>query len=142
MDILHDFPIDTSVSRVFSAITSPAGLDQWWTKRSAGKPVQGSDYQLGFGPNYEWRAKVVRSVPDGAFELEMTDADADWIGTRIGFELQQMKESTQVRFHHTGWPTNNDHYRISCYCWAMYFRILKRHLEHGETVAYEDRLNV
>ncbi len=35
-----------------------------------------------------------------------------------------------------------EHYRISCYCWAMYLRILKRYLEHGETVQYARRLDV
>jgi uncharacterized protein YndB with AHSA1/START domain len=34
------------------------------------------------------------------------------------------------------------HYRVSCYCWAMYLRILKRYLEHGETVPYAKRLDV
>jgi len=49
---------------------------------------------------------------------------------------------TQVHFHHTGWPDADDHYRVSCYCWAMYLRLLKRYLEHDEVVPYEDRLDV
>ena len=142
MDILHDFPIDVPIARVFAGVSTPAGLDQWWTKRSAGKPVQNGEYELWFGPKFDWRARVTRSVADQAFELEITRADADWIGTRVGFELEGSKKSTQVRFHHTGWPANNDHYRISCFCWAMYLRILKRHLEFGETVPYEERLSV
>ena len=36
----------------------------------------------------------------------------------------------------------NDHYKISSYCWAMYLRILKRYVESGEEVPYENRLNV
>ena len=47
----------------------------------------------------------------------------------------------QVRFYHTGWPTQNEHWRISCYCWAMYLRLLRRYLEKGETVPYEQRLD-
>jgi hypothetical protein len=35
----------------------------------------------------------------------------------------------------------NEHWRISCYWWAMYLRVLRRYLEHGESVAYEDRLD-
>jgi hypothetical protein len=57
-------------------------------------------------------------------------------------ELTPTKEGTQVRFAHTGWPEANEHYRISCYCWAMYLRVLKRHLEFGERVPYEKRLEV
>jgi hypothetical protein len=47
-----------------------------------------------------------------------------------------------VRFHHTGWPQSNDHYRISCYCWAMYLRLLKRNVERGEVVPFGQRLEV
>jgi hypothetical protein len=42
----------------------------------------------------------------------------------------------------TGWPVDNEHWRISCYCWAMYLRLLRRYLEHGEIVPYERRLEV
>jgi len=43
---------------------------------------------------------------------------------------------------HTGWPEDNKHWRISCYCWAMYLRLLRRYLEYGEIVPYERRLEV
>ena len=72
----------------------------------------------------------------------LTKADDDWKGTRVGFHLAAIEGGTQVRFHHTGWPRLNEHYRISCYCWAMYLRILKRYVEHGEAVPYDQRLDV
>ena len=141
-DIFHDFPIAVPAARVFQAVSAPAVLDQWWTKRSAGKPVLGSEYELGFGPGYDWRATVSQSIPDQRFEFKLVKAGPDWLGTRVGFQLSARKGLTQVRFHHTGWPEQNEHYRISCYCWAMYLRILKRYLENGETVPYERRLDV
>jgi hypothetical protein len=30
--------------------------------------------------------------------------------------------------------------RISCHCWALYLRLLRRHLEFGESVPYDRRL--
>ena len=141
-DIFHDFPIAVPPARVFAAICTPAGLDQWWTKRSAGRAAMGAEYELGFGPEYEWQATVTRCVPEREFELTMGRSDKDWEGSRIRFELTPTAEGTQVRFSHVGWPAVNEHYRISCYCWAMYLRILSRNLEHGEEVAYEQRLEV
>jgi hypothetical protein len=44
--------------------------------------------------------------------------------------------------HHTGWPDAGEHYRTSSHCRALYLRILRRFVEHGETVPYADRLNV
>src|SRR5215831_3801386 len=67
MDILHDFPINAPISRVYSAVTAPAGLDQWWTKKSSGKPARDAEYQLWFGPKFDWRAKVVHAVADKEF---------------------------------------------------------------------------
>lgn len=141
-DIFHDFPIKAPLDRVFHAVSRPEGLDTWWTKRSAGTPREGAEYELGFGPEYDWRAKVTRYAPESEFEIEMVRADGDWLGTRVGFRLEPRDGLTWVRFHHTGWPSVNEHYRISCNCWAMYLRILRRSLEYGESVPYEARLDV
>ena len=141
-DITHDFPVFVPPGRVWEGITTPQGLDQWWSKASRGVPALGNEYVLDFGPGYEWKAVVTACAVERAFELELTDADGDWTSTRVGFALSPIKNGTQVRFHHTGWPEPNDHYRTSSFCWAMYLRILKRWLEHGEIVPYERRLDV
>ena len=141
-DILQDLPIKADADRVFDAISTPEGLDRWWTLYSAGKPIDGAEYELWFGPELGWRAKVIRAVRPSRFELEMVEADQDWLGTRVGFELEHKDGVTQVRFHHTGWPRANEHYRISCHCWAMYLRILRRHVEYNEVVPFEERLDV
>jgi uncharacterized protein YndB with AHSA1/START domain len=142
VDILQNFPIQAPPSRVFEAVSAPALLDQWWTIRSTGQPTVGSIYELDFGPEYQWQAIVTKAVPGEAFELKLTRADADWVGSTVGFELAPSGSGTAVRFAHRGWPLANDHYRTSCHCWALYLRILRRHLEHGESVPYDQRLDV
>jgi uncharacterized protein YndB with AHSA1/START domain len=141
-DIYSDVPIRASRDRVFQAVSTPDGLDAWWTKKSAGRPVVGAEFELWFGPNYDWRATVAECRPDSAFELRITRADNDWVGTRVGFQLDGSAGLTHVRFAHTGWPDANEHWRVSCYCWPIYLRLLRRYLEHGELVPYENRLDV
>ena len=141
-DVVHDFPIFVPLDRVFRAVSDPEELDQWWTDRSTGTPGPGHEYTLDFGPEYHWRAEVTTYEPRSRFELRVFDANPDWDDTRVGFELSAIDGGTHVRFHHSGWPTDNPHYRTSCYCWAMYLRVLKRYLEHGETVPYTKRLDV
>ena len=99
-DILQDFPIQATPERVFDGVSTPAGLDGWWTKRSAGRPEPGTEYELDFGPGYVWRAVVTQSDPPRRFELRMTDSDADWSGTLVGFELSPTARGTFVRFSH------------------------------------------
>ena len=141
-DIFQDFPIKAPTRRVFEAVSTPKGLDSWWTKSASGNPSPGGAYELGFGQGYQWRARATRFVPDSDFELELFEADEDWQGTRLGFVLEENDGATQVRFHHIGWPESNEHYRISCYCWAMYLRLLRRYVEQSEVVEYESRLDV
>lgn len=140
-DIFHDFPVKAPLNRVFELVSTPQGLDCWWTHRSEGKPVEGAEYTLGFGPRYHWRARVTRCVPAIEIEFEILCDDTDWNHTRVGLQLESRGETTWVRFTHTGWPGANGHYRISCHCWALYLRILRRYLEHGESVPYESRLD-
>ena len=141
-DIYSDFPIQVPAADVFRVVSTPAGLDQWWTKRSAGTPKLGAEYELWFGPEYDWRARVTACAASQHFEIEITRAGEDWLGTRVGFDITGQGSTSQLRFYHTGWPLSNEHYRSSCYCWPMYLRILRRYLEHGETVPYEQRLDV
>ncbi len=141
-DIFHTFPVSASAARLFQAVSTPADLDQWWTARSVGQPALGAKYELWFGPEYDWRATVSRCEPDTAFELTITRADGHWLGTRVGFQFEAKGLAAEVRFHHTGWPADTEHYRVSSYCWAMYLRILRRYLERGELIPYEQRLEV
>ena len=141
-DIFHDFPIYARADRVFTALSTPDGLDKWWTKSSSGEAKPGAEIGLFFGPEHQWRARVTRHVPGSEFEIEMTVADNDWLGTRVGFQLETQGDSTKVRFRHTGWPVENTHWRVSTYCWAMYLRLLRRYIESAEVVPYEKRLDV
>jgi uncharacterized protein YndB with AHSA1/START domain len=139
-DIRHEFPISAPPARVFQALATPAGLDAWWTLTSEGEPVVGQVYRLGFGEGYDWEAVVRAVTPDESLEWELTKADDDWTGTRVGFQLHPGDGETRVEFHHTGWREANRHHRVSSFCWAMYLRLLKRYLESGERVAYARRL--
>ena len=141
-DIFHDLPIRASANDVFDMASKPARLDEWWTLTSHGTPELGATYKLFFGNGFDWRARVTACEPGKRFELELTDAMPDWIGTRVSFELEPNGDTTMLRFAHTGWPSATPHYRTSNCCWAMYLRILRRHLEHGERVPYDRRLDV
>ena len=141
-DLFHYFPINAPQEKVFGRVSTPAGLDQWWSKTSSGKPAVGEIFQFSFGPGYNWTAVVSKFVVPMEFELVISNSDSDWKDTKVGFRLSGQGNATNVQFHHTGWKEDNEHYRISNYCWAMYLRLLKRNLEFGEVVPYEERLNV
>ena len=140
-DILHDVWIQSNAEDVFRGIATPAGLDRWWTLKSTGTPKVGNVYELLFGPRFDWRATVTKCETRLEFELEVTDALPDWIGTRVHFQLEPRDGGTSLYFAHRGWPEVSEHFRVSSFCWAMYLRILRRYIEYGETVPYTDRLS-
>ena len=140
-DILQDFPVKASRTKVFEAFSTCRGLDAWWTLDSAGVAEVGSEFALNFGPEYQWRAEVTRFVPGEEIEYTFHVADHDWRSSRVGCRLSQNGDATTVHFYHRGWPEANEHYRISSHCWALYLRLLRRYLECGEIVPYAERLN-
>lgn len=141
-DIFHTFTINASPEEVFHKITLAEGISEWWTKSGTGDPKLGEKYELNFGEGYCWIARVTKYRPFKEFELTMIEAHEDWKSTKVGFELDERAGLTKVNFHHLGWPQENEHYKISCHCWAMYLRVLRRLLEFQEFVPYESRLVV
>jgi uncharacterized protein YndB with AHSA1/START domain len=145
-DIVHEFTVKAQPERVFQLFATPEGMEKWWTKASGGETREGGEVRLYFGRDFKWRGRVTRSNPPHGFELEITEAHPDWLGTRVGCELiaegAEGAPLTRVRFYHSGWPEANAHWRVSNFCWAMYLRILRRNAEFGEEVEYEKRLEV
>jgi uncharacterized protein YndB with AHSA1/START domain len=141
-DVLHRLPVRASAARVFDMFASTAGLNEWWTLAANGAPVVGTTYQFDFGPGYVWEGVVTACDAGRWIEWEMTQADADWTGTRVGVRLVSSDDRTTLDFYHSGWRHANEHYRTTNCCWAAYLRVLRRFLEHGERVPYANRLDV
>ncbi len=142
MDIIHYLQVQSPIESVFQTISTPRGMVKWWPLQASGHSELGAILTLDFGPGYHWQAQVTQMVPPTEFELTLIKADSDWQDNTVGFQLNSMKDGTNVRFYNRGWKEANDHFCISNYCWAMYLRLMKRYVEHGEVVEYSDRLNV
>ena len=141
-DILHRYPVNASAKKVYNAITSPEGLNSWWTLKSEGSPVKGSIYRFFFEEAYDWYASVEDAQQDTLIRWKFSEAEPDWTGTRLEMRLSEKGDWTWIEFAHTGWSDASEHFRISSNCWAQYLRLLKHYLEKGEVVPYKDRLNV
>ena len=44
-DLFHYFPINAPLEKVYEAVSTPKGLNIWWSKSSVGKPSQGGYLQ-------------------------------------------------------------------------------------------------
>ena len=137
--IYHNFKIAGKLGKVFKAISRPKEIQHWWPIHSKGKAGYGETYLFDFGPEYNWKGRVTKFIKNQSIEWVITEADEDWTDTTLSFELEKQGDVIHVSFCHEGWRAINDHFKISNYCWAQYLRTLKRYVELGEIVSYEDR---
>lgn len=138
--IYHDLVVAAPPDLVFSAITDPDQLIDWWPLRCTGQAEKGASYNFFFSPEYDWHAEVTKVVAKEAFHVRMTEADADWSPTSFGFDLKETENGqTQLAFWHVGWPACNAHFRRSSFCWAILLQGLKNYVEKGIVVPFAER---
>ena len=137
--IYHDLTINADAKSAYDAVTLPEHLNNWWTLQCNGKPVEGTIYNLFFGPDHNWYGKVMQAIPEKAFSIQMTQSDPEWDSTIFGFELQNHASTVRLMFRHEGWLNCSEHFRTSSFCWAMLLNGLKNYLEKGVIVPFEER---
>lgn len=135
-DIHHIFHIQAEPKVVYTAISSPRGLDSWWTLNSVGEPKMDSIYTFYFGPEYDWRAKVIQVEESKSITWLMTRAMDDWVGTKVGFVLEPKEGGTHVHFFHLGWKESNEHFGITTFCWGQLLHGLKNYIEKGTVIPH------
>lgn len=138
-DIHHNFVVKAASNRVFEALTTPQGLDSWWTLQSSGVPEIGNLYTFYFGPEFDWRAEVVHMVSDKKLTWKMVKTMDDWKDTQVGFELTEKDRNTQVHFFHLGWAQANEHFGITTFCWGQLLNGLKNYVEKGIIIPHAQR---
>ncbi|MDI9311604.1 MAG: SRPBCC domain-containing protein [Limnohabitans sp.] len=137
--IYHDFWINTTIEKVFEAVSTPQGLNNWWTKRCSGKCELKSEYNLYFTDEYDWLAEITKLVQNESIEFKMTKATPEWLSTSFGFVLKKENNATKVEFYHKDWSEVTQEYRVTSFCWADLLRQLKQYLEKGIITPFEER---
>ena len=138
--IYHDFNINTSKEKVFEAVSTHYGLDNWWTQRSSGKQEIGSVFNLYFSEEYNWFAEISILIHNEQVEFKMTKAKEEWLPTSFGFILTEEKpEITSVQFYHKDWAAISKEFRVASFCWADLLRQMKQYLEKGIITPFNER---
>jgi uncharacterized protein YndB with AHSA1/START domain len=141
-DILHCVGIKASPEAVYDALTTLKGLSGWWTSDTRGDASAGGTIQFRFGEKARVDAKVL-DLERGALVLwEILDAHADWIGTKIRFELKQDGAITLVMFKHEGWKQPSAFMHHCSTKWAVFLISLKALLEEGVGSPFPNDLQI
>lgn len=137
VDILHRIGIKSSVAEVYKALTTQAGLAAWWTGATQCEAVtrQGSAITFRFSAGGAeiggFDMQVLELAPGSQVLWQVTDGPAEWVGTRISFNLKQSGDHAIVLFKHQGWKEPVEFMHHCSTKWAVYLLSLKALVETG-----------
>jgi uncharacterized protein YndB with AHSA1/START domain len=130
-DILHRIGATAAPDAVYAALTTLDGLAAWWTTDTTGDGAVGGTIQFRFGDTGGFDMKVLDQRPNEWVEWEVTDGPAEWIGTRVSFDLKRADDYTIVLFKHQGWREPVEFMHHCSTKWATFLMSLKQFVETG-----------
>jgi uncharacterized protein YndB with AHSA1/START domain len=131
-DILHRVGIKSSPQRTFEALTTQEGLAGWWTRETEGDFGVGGVIRFRFGKLGGFDMKVIELEPAQRVLWEVVGGPAEWVGTRVRFDLRQEGDFTIVRFAHQGWKEPVEFMSHCSTKWAIFLMSLKSLIETGK----------
>jgi uncharacterized protein YndB with AHSA1/START domain len=141
-DILHKVGIkSSSLNDVYRALTTREGLAGWWTIDTQGESKVGGILQFRFRAG-GFDMKVLELDPARRVLWQVVDGPAEWIGTKVSFELRQESDWTLVFFRHQGWKEPVEFMYHCSTKWAVFLLSLKSLLETGKGAPAPDDLKL
>jgi hypothetical protein len=132
VDILQKVGIKSSSQNdVYKALTTVDGLSAWWTTDTQGESKVGGVLKFRFG-NGGFDMKVLELDPGKHMLWRVVDGPAEWIGTKISFDLRQEGDWTIILFKHQGWKEPVEFVHHCSTKWGMFLLSLKSALETGK----------
>jgi len=129
-DILHRVGIKASPKDVYDALATRKGLAAWWTNDTQGDTNVGGVIQFRF-PAGGFDMKVLELQPSARVLWQVVDGPAEWIGTKISWDLKQEDDYTIVMFKHQGWKEPVEFMHHCSTKWAIFLMSMKSLLETG-----------
>jgi uncharacterized protein YndB with AHSA1/START domain len=146
MDILHRVGIKSSVNEVYKALATREGLAAWWTTNTQGESKVGGTLRFRFSAGGReiggFDMKVLELRPGSHVLWEVIDGPAEWIGTRISFELRQDGDYCIVLFKHQGWKEAVEFMHHCSTKWAIFLMSLKALVETGKGAPSPDDVQI
>jgi uncharacterized protein YndB with AHSA1/START domain len=133
IDIVHRIGIRAaSPEGAYKALTDRDGLAAWWTEDTRGESGVGGSLRFRFGEKGGFDMKVVELEPFRRVVWEVVDGPAEWVGTRVRFDLRQDDGFTIVHFAHQGWREPVEFLSHCSTKWATFLMSLKSLVETGQ----------
>ena len=131
VDILHRIGVkDSSPDKVYDALTTLEGLSGWWASDTRGSVEVGAVIEFRFEPG-GIDMQVLELTPAERVLWQVVDGPAEWIGTKVNWEIKQEGEYTIVLFSHVGWKEPVEFMHHCSTKWATFLLSLTSLVETG-----------
>ena len=142
-DILHRIGIkSSSPSGAYKALTAIQDLSSWWTTDTTGESKVGEMVKFRFGERGGFDMKVLELDPAKRVLWQVVNGPAEWIGTKVSFDLKQDGDYTIVLFNHQGWKEPVEFMSHCSTKWAIFLMSLKSLVETGKGAAYPNDVRI
>jgi uncharacterized protein YndB with AHSA1/START domain len=135
-DILHRVGIKASLDKVYKALATPEGVAGWWTTDTTGDRKAGGMINFRFtAAGHEIGAfsmKILELHANTRVVWQVVTGPAEWVGTKIHFELKQEDDFTIVLFKHEGWKEPVEFMYHCSTKWGTFLMSMKLLLETGK----------
>jgi uncharacterized protein YndB with AHSA1/START domain len=135
-DILHRVGIKAPLDKVYQALATRDGLAAWWTTDTQGDSKVGGALKFLFQKDGKvlggFDMKVTDLKSGTHVRWDVVDGPAEWIGTKISFELKQVDDYSIVLFKHQGWKEAAEFMHHCSTKWAIFLMSLKELVETGK----------
>jgi uncharacterized protein YndB with AHSA1/START domain len=141
-DILHRIAVKSSRNETHRALGTREGLARWWTTDTSGQGQVGGTLQFRFGERGGFDMKVLENEPAKRVLWQVVSGPADWLGTKISFELRSEQDYTVVLFEHRGWREPSEFMHHCSTKWATFLMSCKQLLEQGKGAPYPEDVHI
>jgi uncharacterized protein YndB with AHSA1/START domain len=135
-DILHRVGIKAASDQVYKALATRDGLAAWWTTDTQGESKLGSVMKFRFSADGHelggFDMKVLDLRPAERVLWQVVEGPAEWIGTKVSFELKQEGDYSIVLFKHAGWKEPVEFMHHCTTKWGTFLMSLKSLVETGQ----------
>jgi len=146
VDILHRVGIKSSPEDTYKALATREGLAEWWTTNTQGESKVGGVLRFRFSSEGReiggFDMNVLELQPCKRVLWQVVEGPAEWVGTRISFDLRQEGEYSIVLFKHEGWKEPVEFMHHCSTKWATFLMSLKSLVETGKGAPSPDDVRI
>jgi len=136
VDIVHRVGIKAPLDQVYRALATREGVAGWWTTDTQGDSKIGGMLKTVFTAGGKvlggFDLKVLELDPGKRVLWQVVEGPAEWIGTKIGFDLKQEDDFSIILFKHEGWKEPVEFMYHCSTKWAIFLLSLKSLVETGK----------